>query len=215
MCCGSSPAGGSTSSRSTSPRKGTGTSSAGSKRAPCCSARSRARSTPCSAGRHRTADCAGSRCASCPGTSTASSGTPVPTRSTAPRAATATTPRTAASARHPPRWSTPLRWARPAAWACCSRHRSTAGPPTRRWPTTTSCGCRCRPAACSTAPPTVRRRPAICWWTPSCGSRWSISSTGCCPPSTAGSSTWNALTRTVRRPASRRARPSASGPTRR
>lgn len=214
MCCGSSRAARWISSRSTPPRKGTGTSSAASKQAPCCSARSRARSTPCSAGPPRTACCAVSRCANCPATSTGSTATPGRSRNTA-RRAMATTPRTAARARRPPRWSTPSHWAPPAAWACSSRHRSTAAPATRRWPTTTSCGCRSRPAPCSTAPPTARRRPAICWWTPSCGSRWSISSTGCCPPSTAGSSSWSAPTRTVRRPVSRRAKPSASAPTRR
>ena len=75
-----------TSSRSTPPRKGTGTSSAASKRAPCCSARSRARSTPCSAGRPRTACCAVSRCGSCPATSTGSTATPGRIRNTARRA---------------------------------------------------------------------------------------------------------------------------------
>ena len=151
--------------------RATGTSSAGSKRAPCCSARSRApqhtlvgrplrgvRAAP-----HRAARAvpARARRRRRHGTRYDAYGSLTGVRRRRPRPPSPAGVRL--RARH-----------RPQPAASCSRRPWTASPDASRaqapWPTTTSCGCRSPPAACSTAPRTAPRPQATCWSTARCGS---------------------------------------------
>ncbi len=170
-----------TSSRSTPPSRATGTSSAGWRRARCCSARSTGPQHTL-VGRP-SQDCVLRRIPLRelyrPEYATYATGR---VRSTYARRTRASTPPARAAGPTP----SPLEHAFALGIGRSLRVLFQApldGRPAaaRPWPTTTSCGCRCRPAACSTAPRTARRRRATCWSTPRCGSRWSTSSTGCCP----------------------------------
>ena len=133
----------------------------------------------------RTACCAASRCASCTGPSTATqwdAGSYA--RSTAPRAATATTPRTAARATAPAALEHAF-----ALGIGRSLRRALPGAARRPAAPTTAGGRRRHPVDAGAARQrAVRRRlqrgggrrPA--GRRRDCGSGWSTSSTGCCPP---------------------------------
>ena len=199
MCCGSSRPARWTCSRSTPRSRATGTSSAVSRRAPCCSARSRARSTPWSAGRLQGLRAAPDRAARAVPARVRSRAAWTDTGGRQHGRGTAVDPaqqyvrrRTGPGAHTPLEHAFALGIGRSLGVLFEAPLDGDATAPVRRRPWTDDddpVDAGRRRAACSTAPRTARRPPReLLVDAGDVAAAWSTSSTGCCPRWTAGSS---------------------------